>query len=144
MILRTRLHWITWSGTIGFVAFVGLVVTLLLRHNDLAPDVARQIVLWGAGVALVALVARWVRWRRFWVELTQGHLRTTGNLLGRGGLDLPVRAVESAHADLPRMGRLLGYGTVFVVTAGGRIPIRHVPDAESVARALGRLGSRRR
>lgn len=144
VILRTRLHWITWSGTIGFVLFVGLVVGLLLSHNELAPDPARRIVAWGTVIAVGALVARWVRWRRVWVEITADRFRIDGNLWRRQGLDVAVTAVASAEADVPWVGRLLGYGTVTVVAEGRRIPIRHVPDAERVAGALGKLASRRR
>jgi hypothetical protein len=144
VILRTRLHWVTWAGTIGFVLFVGLVVTLLLRHNDLALDAVRQIVAWGTVIGGGALLARWVRWRRMWVEISADRFRADGNLWGRGGVDVPVSAVGSAGADVPRVGRLLGYGTVTVVAAGRPVAIRHVPDAENVAAALRKLAARRR
>ncbi len=144
MILRTRLHWITWSGTIGFVLFVGLVVALLLGHNDLAPDAARQIVAWGVAIGVGALIARWIRWRRLWVEITPDRFRIDGNLWRRHGLDVPVTAVQSVEPDVPWVGRLLGYGTISVVAEGRRIAIRHVPDAETVSATLGKLASRRR
>jgi hypothetical protein len=144
VILRTRLHWITWSGTIGFVLFVGLVVALLLSHNQLAPDAARRIVAWGAAIAVGALVSRWIRWRRIWVEITPDRFRIDGNLWRHHGLDLAVKAVQSVDPDVPWVGRLLGYGTVTVVAEGRRMPIRHVPDAENVAATLRKLASRRR
>ena len=67
--IRTHPHPIHFAGAASWIAFVVLVATLLIRHNELAPSTNWAIVGWAVLAALSGLVGPATRWARTWVEI---------------------------------------------------------------------------
>jgi uncharacterized membrane protein YdbT with pleckstrin-like domain len=149
-VLRLHPHPVHFAGAVGFAAFVGLVVVLLIKHNDLPRTVDWQILGVGVVVAIGGFVGPAVRWTRARFELSAEHLRWTLGVVRPDRLDARLADLRDVELEQGLLGRTFGYGTVRVVDADGRErvfpPLGHVAALrEVVARRGGssRAGRRR-
>ena len=144
---RRRLHPVVFANAVGFVAFVAFVVTLLLRHNELAPPTQHRVVAWGIVVAAFRLVGPGLRRLRSWVAVDERRLAwRTGTL--------SVRAFDAALADLRALsvrqtwlGRWIGYGELHAVDDAGDEhvfgPVGELAAFHAAAERIGRRRGRR-
>lgn len=80
-----------------FIRFIGIAVSL-------------------AGLVRILIV--WLRWRyTIYVVTDRRILRQTG-IIGKSYVDCPLGKVHTVYLDIPILGRIFGYGTIRVATAG--------------------------
>jgi PH (Pleckstrin Homology) domain-containing protein len=143
--VRTRPHVVYFSGALGFAAFVALVVTLLIAHNDLPAATDWRIVGWGVLATAAGFVGPLLRWTRTWIELDQQGLRCRSGLLRRRSLALDFDRMRALTVEQSFLGRWLGYGHVRVVDdAGGDYVLPPVAALEPFRSAAARVGRRAR
>jgi membrane protein YdbS with pleckstrin-like domain len=148
-VLRLHPHPVHFAGAVGFAAFVGLVVVLLIKHNDLPRSVDWQILACGVLVAIGGFVGPVVRWTRARFELSAEHLRWTLGVVRPDRLDAPLADLRDLELEQGLLGRAFGYGTVRLVDADGRervfAPLGHVEALkQAVARRAGSSRARAR
>ena len=149
---RQRPHPVVFSGAIGFTTFVALVVTLLIRHNDLPTATDWRIVGWGMATALAGWVFPVLRWRHTWIELDGDRLRWATGLWRTPLVDVDLAAARGLAIEQGWLGRRLDYARLRLVDEAGlehAFPAaRGVEAFQRVARRCGRgparPGERRR
>jgi hypothetical protein len=119
VVLRGGLHPVVLAGGLGAAAFVALVATLLIRHNDLSVGTNLRIVLWAAVIAGLFLVRPVLRWRRSAVVVTDRRLMVRFGALRLETLAQPLVAEGVAAGGTSVLGRMLDYGTLAIATGGG-------------------------
>ncbi|HEV7730915.1 MAG TPA: PH domain-containing protein [Candidatus Binatia bacterium] len=140
MVFQTRLHPSVLLGALTTVAFIGLVVGLLIGHNDLPASTDVQIVLAGAGVMAMALARPFLRWSRTVFLVTDRRLLAQTGAVRESILEVPLDRTNVVSAEQGRRG----HGTVTVTAADGRAwRFGHVVGADGLAEAA-RAQSRRR
>ncbi len=121
VIFRTRLHPVLFSGAAWFSAFVVLVVTLVIRHNDLSRQATVHLVLGGIAVILASLVTPFARWRTSEFAVTDRRVLIKVGLLSVHTVELLLQKVEAIGVDQTFVGRLLDYGTLRITGTGGTV-----------------------
>jgi len=119
VVLRGRLHPVVLAGGIGAAAFVALVATLLIRHNDLSAGTNFRIVFWAAVIAALFLVRPVLRWRRSGIVVTDRRLLVRFGAFRLDTLEAPLAADGVAVSVTSLAGRLLDYGMLAIATSGG-------------------------
>lgn len=141
--MRTHPHVVYFAGAFGFAAFVALVVTLLIRHNDLPASTDWRFVGWGALVAASGFVRPVLRWMRTSIEVDERGLRCRSGLLRPEELALDFDQVRAISVEQSFAGRLLGYCHVRVVDdAGEDYVLPPVAAVEPFRAAAARVGRR--
>lgn len=143
IVVRTGLHPVAFAGALGMAVFVGLVVALLIRHNDLPARTDLQIALVGALVAALGALPAVLRWRNTSVVVTERQIMARAGWRGHHRLEVPLG--EATVTDEPGgTGRFLDHGTLTIGARDGRSwTIGHVARARAVADAV-RGGSTKR
>ncbi|HLK10377.1 MAG TPA: PH domain-containing protein [Candidatus Binatia bacterium] len=118
---RTRLHPVLFGGAAWFTAFVVLVVTLVIRHNELSRDATVRLVLGAAAVVLASLVTPYTRWRTSEFAVTDRRVLVKVGLVSVHTVELLLQKVETIGVDQTFVGRLLGYGTLRITGTGGTV-----------------------
>lgn len=118
-------------------ACVAIMVIDLFLHRDL-PALATVF-----GVALLLLAARlaWkvVQWRYEWFLATNRRLILTSGVITRKVAMMPLQKVTDMSYTQSPLGRVLGYGSFVMESAGRDQALRtvdYVPDADANYRAL--------
>lgn len=123
VVLRTRRHWVvllSWVGSALVLVVLGLVMASLfgLRSWDLAGASAGAwlgLVLAIVGVA-VALPG-WLRWANEVYLVTDRRVIQSEGVFRKQALDSSLAKVNDVRLVQTVAGRLLGYGTLEVITA---------------------------
>src|SRR5579885_1972353 len=110
VIFRTRLHPVLFNGAARFSAFVVLVVTLVIRHNDLSRQATVHLVLGGIAVILASFVTPFARWRTSEFAVTDRRVLIKVGLLSVHTVELLLQKVEAIGVDQTFIGRLLTTG----------------------------------
>jgi membrane protein YdbS with pleckstrin-like domain len=146
VLFRTGLHPMAFSGAVTLALFVGLVVVLLIRHNDLPAATELRIALAGLAVALVGALPSLLRWRNTELAVTERRVLVSAGGFRRRHLAVPV-APAAVEQEGGLTGGVLDHGTVTVAAPDGRASsIGHVARARElveVARAQARRSPRR-
>jgi uncharacterized membrane protein YdbT with pleckstrin-like domain len=146
VVFRTRLHPVLFSGAAWFVAFVVLVVTLVIRHNDLSREATVHVVLGGAAAIVAALIPPFARWRTSEFAVTDRRVLVKVGLVSVHTVELLLQKVEAIGVDQTFVGRLLDYGTLRITGTGGTVetfPLVRAPLAlrdAVLAQAPGKTG----
>ncbi len=128
---RARPHPVYFAGAAGWVAFVAVATTLVIRHNDLSAAGDWRVVGWGCVAALAGVVGPVVRWLRTSIELDADGVRCTTGIVWRSTVDVALDEVRELSIEQSYVGRLLGYGQLRIVDGAG---IEHVlPPVGNVA-----------
>ena len=117
--VRTHPHPIYFAGAAGWAAFVALVATLLIRHNELATSANWAIVGWAVLAALTGCIGPGTRWARTWVEIDSAIARCTSGRVWRSTVDVDLERARALEIDRGMLGRWLGYGRLRVVDEMG-------------------------
>jgi membrane protein YdbS with pleckstrin-like domain len=142
VVFRTRLHAVVFAGTAGFATFVLGVVALIVARNELASETVRTLWLVGAGVVALTFVSPCLRWRRSEFAVTTRRLVVRVGALARDRFELPLRDVAKVGVERPLAGRLLGYGTLWVVGPDGVLEsFPRVAAVEGLRAAVQRQGA---
>ena len=87
-------------------------------------------------------VAPLVRWCTTDLVVTTRRLLVREGVRRRDGLDVPLDRIVAVHARRPRLGRLLGHGTLVVVTdTDGEVEFTDVPGVRHVRAAVERAAA---
>jgi hypothetical protein len=150
--LRVHPHVVYFAGAASWAAFVALVVTLLIRHNDLPAATDWRIVGGGALVALAGAIGPGLRWARTWIEIDSTRAHYSGGLLRRTTIDVGLERARGLALEQSFLGRCLGYARLRVVDEAGNAhvfpPMGHVDVVRAALarherRASNRPGQRR-
>ena len=117
--MKTRPHPVHLAGAAWWVAFVVLVATLMIRHNDLTAVGERNVVLGAVASAIAGIVGPLWRWWRTAVELDGSRLRWAGGTLRASALDIELARAREVTVAERQPGRLLGYGRCRIVDEHG-------------------------
>jgi hypothetical protein len=148
VLFRTGSHPLAFSGAAMMALFVALVVTLLIRHNDLPAGTELRIALSGLLVAVLGAIPSALRWRNTVLAVTDRRILATAGGLRRRALAVPL-GPGVVDQDAGVTGRLLDHGTVVIAAPNGSsTSFRHVARARELvevaraqARRVGRRGS---
>jgi len=119
--VKTRPHPVHLAGAAWWVAFVVLVATLMIRHNDLTAAGERNVVLGALASAIAGVVGPLWRWWRTTVELDGGRLRWAGGTLRTSVLDIDLTRAREVTVAESRAGLLLGYGRCRILDEHGAV-----------------------
>jgi hypothetical protein len=146
VVVRTGLHPMSFVGALTTAAFIGLVVALLILHNDLPVRTDLQIALAGLLLAGLCALPSMLRWRRTAVTVTDRRVLAAGGLRGQHRLDLPLAEVAGIEEEPGLTGRFLDHGALGITARDGRtLGIGHLAHARAVVDAVRRAagGARR-
>ena len=146
--VSARPHPIYFAGTAGWVAFVALATTLVIRHNELKPATNWAVVGWGALAAISGVVGPVLRWLRTSIEIDAAGARCTTGIVWRSSLDVPLDDVREMSVEQSYVARRLGYGYLRILDDAGTThvlpPIGDVATwRAAIARRERRVASRR-
>jgi hypothetical protein len=131
VVYRTRLHPVVLFGGVSTAAFIVLVATLLIRHNQLPPATEAQIALVGAALVVVTLLRPVLRWRRTAFLVTDHRVLIQAGAFRPATLDVPIDRPDVLSADGGK-----SYGTLTVAASDGRgWRFAHVAAADKLAAA---------
>jgi uncharacterized membrane protein YdbT with pleckstrin-like domain len=141
-VIRVRLHWasLAWDifETIALLAVAVMVSYLLPPSLWLV-----QNILWYAALFVLLRFAYVVL--NWWVErivVTDKRMMMTTGIITTKVLMMPIGKVTDLTYERPLMGRLLGYGTMIVESAGqiqALNRLEYLPKAEQVYDAISEL-----
>lgn len=117
--VHARPHPVYFAGAAGWVAFVALAATLVIRHNDLTAAGDWSVVGWGCVAAIAGVVGPVVRWLRTSIELDADGARCTTGIVWRSTLDVALDHARELSVEQSYVGRHLGYGHLRIVDGAG-------------------------
>ncbi len=136
IVIRTGLHPLAFAGALSTAGFIGLVVALLILHNDLAAGTDLRIALVGALIAALCALPATLRWRRTAVTVTDRRLLATAGLWGQHRLNVTLSELAGIEEEPGLTGRFLDHGTLGITARDGRsLGIGHVAHARTVVEA---------
>jgi uncharacterized membrane protein YdbT with pleckstrin-like domain len=141
-VIRVRLHWAYLAWDL-FEAVALLAVAVMISYL-LPPSMwLLQNILWYAALFVVLRLAYVVL--MWWVErivVTDKRMMMTTGIITTKVLMMPITKVTDLTYERPLMGRVLGYGTM-VVESAGQIQalnrLEYLPKAEQVYDAISQL-----
>jgi uncharacterized membrane protein YdbT with pleckstrin-like domain len=141
-VIRVRLHWACLAWDI-FEAMALLAVAVMVSYL-LPPSMwLLQNVLWYAALFVVLRLAYVVL--MWWVErivVTDKRMMMTTGIITTKVLMMPITKVTDLTYERPFVGRILGYGTMIVESAGqiqALNRLEYLPKAEQVYDAISEL-----
>lgn len=145
--MKTRPHPVHFAGAAWWVAFVALVGTLMIRHNELSASGEWNVLIGCIAAAVAGLIGPWWRWSRTSVALDGSLVRWESGSFGRTLVELDLARAREVTVDEDTASRLLGYGRCRIVDETGTtyvLPPLGMESAEIIAsRWSERLGTRR-
>lgn len=141
-VIRVRLHWASLAWDL-FEAVALLAVAVMVSYL-LPPSMwLLQNILWYAALIVVLRLAYVVL--MWWVErivVTDKRMMKTTGIINTKVLMMPITKVTDLTYERPFMGRILGYGTMIVESAGqiqALNRLEYLPKAEQVYDAISQL-----
>jgi uncharacterized membrane protein YdbT with pleckstrin-like domain len=145
VVLRTRRHGIVLVRTIGValvVILAGLGLALFFGVLSGSPGSGAGLAAWGGlGLALLGAVAAlpaWLRWRSEEYLVTDRRVIQVEGVFQKRVLDSSLDKVNDVLLAQSVAGRLLGYGTIDILTASeqGINRLETIPDPLGFKRAM--------
>lgn len=120
VVFETRLHPASLAGAATFAACVIGATALIVHRNPLDATTVGQLWLGAAATIVVAVAAPVARWRSSRFAVTTQHLAIRTGTVRRRRSVVPLEDLAEVTVTPGLLGRLLGYGTVRIVTADRR------------------------
>lgn len=98
---------------LSFIPAIGEVIPLDLIHSILRWT---GIVLLATG--LLGAIIRFLRWRSTVYTVTNSRILRQTGIIGKSLVDCSLSKIQNIFLDMTILGRLLGFGTIRVATAG--------------------------
>ena len=124
VLVRTRRHWIVlarWAGAALVLVVLGLVMAGLfgvtLGGWLAGPNVGVWAGLALAAVGIAAALPGWVRWATELYLVTDRRVIQVEGVLRKHALDSGLGKVNDVRLTQSALGRLLGYGSLEIITA---------------------------
>lgn len=139
VVIAVRYHWVTIVEPVAS-ALLGLALVLWVGATIPAEFVAVADILWWLWFAVLArtLFLLW-EWRRTWFVGTDRRLLLTYGVIVRRVAMMPLSKVTDMNYGRSLLGRILGYGTFTMESAGqsqALSKIDFVPDPDTHYRAM--------
>lgn len=139
MVVAVNQHWFKIAGVLAAPVFGAILVVLigLVSPADVGFLVEFSIYLWIA--LLLVCVVRVVLWRREWFVATDRRLLLSYGLVWRQMDMMPMRKVTDMSFNQSVGGRIFGYGTYVLESAGQDQALQrldYIPDAEHHYRSI--------
>jgi uncharacterized membrane protein YdbT with pleckstrin-like domain len=129
--VHARPHPIYFAGAVGWVAFVALATTLVIRHNELSPAANWTAAAWGVVAAASGVVGPALRWLRTSIELDAAGARCTTGIVWRSTVEVAHEVMREMSIEQSYLGRQLGYAYVHIVDGAGTTHV--LPPVADVA-----------
>ena len=117
-ILAQRRHWAAIAEPVGTAGVALLLVLVVDYFLPTSAWLLSDILWWGWFFLVARAVWRWLTWRRDWLVATDKRLLLTYGLLTERVAMMPLTKVTDMSYNRSPMGRLLGYGTFVMESAG--------------------------
>ena len=135
LVLKDHPHWIVLIKSI-WIPIVLVVLVLIADFTILGPDNIyvphlRTILSLGVvALALLWLIAVWIRWQSTTYTLTDQRIKIETGVFGRQEKIIPIDRVQDCTTRMSLVGRMFGYGRVEVDAAGaqGAEVLDHLPN----------------
>ena len=136
LVLQDHPHWITVIKSV-LAPVVLLVVVAIADFTLLGPGYGFYIpklrtilTLAVVALALLWLIAVWIRWRSISYTLTDQRIKIESGVFGRQEKIIPIDRVQDCTTRQSLLGRILGYGRVEIDAAGaqGAEILDHLPN----------------
>jgi hypothetical protein len=114
-----RPHPVYFAGTLGWIAFVAFVATLIIRHNELSAAANWAVVGWASLAAASGIVGPALRWARTTIEVDAVGARCATGILWRSTVDVAHESAREIAIEQSWLGRTLDYGRLRIVDATG-------------------------
>jgi len=144
-VIRVRRHWavliVPLLQTIGIVV-VAFVLSKLISGLGSGLWLVQSLLWYAAVAALVRYAWRALEW---WVEIiivTDKRFMVTSGIIETKNSMMPITKVTDMSFMRPRLGQVLGYGTLRIESAGQKQDleyIRYLPRPEEVFQAISEL-----
>ena len=124
-----------WPLLVGPALFciVGIVIFVIAQQIQLefirtitgqVPlEFIRMIIRWiGIGILLAGLLgvlSRWLRWSYTVYAVTNRRILRQTGIIGKSYVDCSLSRVQTLYLQIPILGRIFGFGSIRVATAGG-------------------------
>ena len=136
LILEDHPHWVTLVRTLIIPVVLILLVLwadftfLLDNYGSMPPHFRTFLTLAVFALALLWLIAVWIRWRSTSYTLTDQRIKIETGVFGRSEKVIPIDRVQDCTSKQSVLGRILGYGRVEVDAAGaqGAEILNHLPN----------------
>ena len=125
-ILAQRRHWAAIAEPVGTAGVALLLVLVVDYFLPTSAWLLSDILWWGWFFLVARAVWRWLTWRRDWLVATDKRLLLTYGLLTERVAMMPLTKVTDMSYNRSPMGRLLGYGTFVMESAGQDQALRRV------------------
>ena len=116
----------------ALVSIVGIVITVIAPNLQLSLvpaigeviplDLIHSILRWTGIVVLAAgllgAIIRFLRWRSTVYTVTNNRILRQTGIIGKSLVDCSLSKIQNIFLDMTILGRLLGFGTIRVATAG--------------------------
>jgi uncharacterized membrane protein YdbT with pleckstrin-like domain len=118
---RARLHVAVFAGAVALAAASLGVATLIVARNPLQPESVHVVWLVAAVVAVSGFVSPAIRWLTTELAVTDRRVLAVSRhgLRQTRAIELPFEDMADVAVEHTVAGRLLGYGTVRLVSRGG-------------------------
>ena len=136
LVMKSHPHWITLVKSV-IVPVVLVIVVAVADFTVLSPDNGvyvpklRTILTLGViALALLWLIAVWVRWQSITYTLSDQRITIQAGVFSRQEKIIPIDRVQDCTTRQSLFGRMLGYGRVEVDAAGaqGAEVLDHLPE----------------
>ena len=120
VLVRTRRHWIVlarWAGAALLLVVLGLVMAALFGVLVPGPGYGVMVGLALAAIGLAATAPGWIRWAKELYLVTDRRVIQVEGVLRKHALDSGLGKVNDVRLTQSALGRLLGYGTLEIITA---------------------------
>jgi uncharacterized membrane protein YdbT with pleckstrin-like domain len=138
LILKDHPHWVVliksiWLPIVAVVVVVIADFTILeANYNtwNLPLHFRTYLTLAVLALALLWLIAVWIRWQSTTYTLTDQRIKIETGVLGRQEKVIPIDRIQDCTTRMSVMGRMLGYGRVEIDAAGaqGAEVLDHLPN----------------
>ena len=111
---------------VGLIIFIAAPTINLEFIGDISAQISlgliRLIIGWfGITLILIGLLAilvRFVRWKYTFYVVTNRRILNQTGIIGRSYVGCPLNRIQKVILDISIFGRILGFGTIHIATAG--------------------------
>jgi membrane protein YdbS with pleckstrin-like domain len=125
-ILAQRRHWAVVAEPVASAIAGLLLVGAIALVMPASLNILTNILVWAWFALVIRALWRWLLWRRDWLVATDKRLLLTYGLITEKVAMMPLAKVTDMSYNRSPMGRLLGYGTFVMESAGQDQALRRV------------------
>jgi len=145
VVLHLHPHWkaLVRPVLVAVAAVAAVVATAIVLHDK---GTTRTLALYAVGALALAALAwlsfwPWLRWKTTHYVFTNERVILREGVISRDGRDIPMGRVNDVSFSHTLIGRMFGYGTLTIESAGerGQVLLVDIPRVEKVQSVLSEL-----